>query len=206
MTDYFALFDEPRRPWLDAEALKTKFLTRSAEVHPDRVHESAPEIRQAASTRYTELNTAYQCLRDTKERLRHLLELEQGAKPAGIQNIPAQMSDYFMDVGQLCRSVDQFLAEKSKVTSPLLMVQSMAQGLDWTERVQTLQQQLRQLQDTLENELPALNAAWESAETLSPAERLAALPLKRLEEIYRSLSYLARWSGQLSERLVALAT
>lgn len=206
MTDYFALFAEPRRPWLDLDSLKTKFLTRSAEVHPDRVHQATPEIRQTAEARYTELNAAYQCLRDTKERLRHLLELEQGIKPNGIQNIPAQMSDHFMEVGQLCRSVDQFLVGKSKVTSPLLMVQCMEQGLDWTERVQTLQQKLRQLQDSLENELPALNAAWESAETLSPAERLAALPLKRLEEIYRSLSYLTRWSGQLSERMVLLAT
>jgi len=36
MTDYFALLDEPRRPWLDVSSLKQKFLARSSEVHPDR--------------------------------------------------------------------------------------------------------------------------------------------------------------------------
>jgi TPR repeat protein len=34
----FALLSEPRRPWLDAEPLKQRFLARSNEVHPDRVH------------------------------------------------------------------------------------------------------------------------------------------------------------------------
>ena len=36
MTDCFALLGEPRCPWLDAEALKSRFLVLSAEAHPDR--------------------------------------------------------------------------------------------------------------------------------------------------------------------------
>ena len=38
MTDHFATLGEPRRPWLDAEALKEKFHRLSGTVHPDRVH------------------------------------------------------------------------------------------------------------------------------------------------------------------------
>ena len=34
MTDAFALLDEPRRPWLDAGALKQKFLPISSAAHP----------------------------------------------------------------------------------------------------------------------------------------------------------------------------
>ena len=83
MTDCFALPAEPPRPWLDADALKAKFLARSAEVHPDRVH-SAPEAeRAAAQERYTALNAAFNTLREPKDRLQHLLELELGAKPGG---------------------------------------------------------------------------------------------------------------------------
>ena len=58
MTDYFALLNEPRRPWLDPEPLKDKFLALSATVHPDRVHNLGAAERAAAQERYTELNAA----------------------------------------------------------------------------------------------------------------------------------------------------
>src|SRR3954454_3419867 len=118
MIDNFALLNEPRRPWVDSDALKTKFLALSSEVHPDRVHNAADAERQTANQRYLELNTAYNCLREPKERLQHLLELELGAKPKDIRRIPAGTMDEFFEVGQLCRQVDAFLTEKSKVTSP----------------------------------------------------------------------------------------
>ena len=35
MTDSFTLLDEPRRPWLDAGALKQKFLPLSSAAHPN---------------------------------------------------------------------------------------------------------------------------------------------------------------------------
>jgi hypothetical protein len=38
MTDYFALLQTPRRPWVDAEKLKENFQLLSARVHPDRLH------------------------------------------------------------------------------------------------------------------------------------------------------------------------
>jgi DnaJ-domain-containing protein 1 len=49
VTDYFALLDEPRQPWLDEEALKAKFFALSTSVHPDRVH-ALPEIERKALT------------------------------------------------------------------------------------------------------------------------------------------------------------
>ena len=69
MTDYFALFDEPRRPWLDTDSLKAKFLALSAQAHPDRVHGAAETDKLAANHRYTELNAAYNCLREPRDRL-----------------------------------------------------------------------------------------------------------------------------------------
>src|SRR5437868_8581649 len=81
MTDNFSLFNEPRRPWLDADLLKQKFLKFSAEVHPDKIHNASDGEKAAANKRYAELNAAYNCLREPKERLLHLIELELGAKP-----------------------------------------------------------------------------------------------------------------------------
>src|SRR5262245_34160130 len=48
MLDCFALLEQPRRPWLDSETLKNKFLDLSARVHPDRVHQASEAERKAA--------------------------------------------------------------------------------------------------------------------------------------------------------------
>ena len=68
MTDYFALLDEPRRPWLEPDSLKARFLALSAEVHPDRLHNAPEAQKQAANQQCAELNSAYRCLREPKER------------------------------------------------------------------------------------------------------------------------------------------
>lgn len=205
MPDSFSLLNEPRLPWLDADALKAKFHQFSAEVHPDRSH-NAPEAEKAASnTRYAELNAAYNTLREPKDRLLHLLELELGGKPRDIQRIPPGTMDLFVEVGQTCRDVDAFLAGKADVTSPMLKVKFFQQSMVWTDSLQKLQQKINALRDSLVAELQQLNAVWLSAPAIGSAERAKALPLERLEQIYRAFSYVARWSEQLQERTVQLA-
>ena len=205
MNDAFALLSEPRRPWLDAEALKQEFLALSSEVHPDRVHSASDVQKQAANARYAELNAAHNTLREPRERLLHLLELERGAKPSDIQRIPPGTMDLFVEVGQLCRDVDAFLAERAKVTSPLLKVKMFERGMEWTDKLQALQQNINAKREELAAELQQMNPVWESAPPISSPERAAALPLERLEQIYRVFSYIARWSEQIQERNVQLA-
>lgn len=206
MTDHFRLLDEPRQPWLDPETLKTRYLERSSAVHPDRFHTADAAAQAAANERYLAINTAYQCLRETKPRLQHLLELELGAKPAQLQQILPETMDLFMAVGQLCRQVDALLAEKNAATAPMLQVKFFAQGLDWLDRLNALQQQLGPRRVALESELQSLNPAWQTAPSPATAEaRRAALPLRRLEELYRLFSYYDRWAGQLQERAVQLS-
>src|ERR1051325_10997117 len=162
MTDAFALLNEPRRPWLDAEALKQKFLPLSSAVHPDRTHNAPEAEKQKTNERYAELNAAYNTLREPRDRLLHLLELERGAKPGDIQRIPPGTMDLFVEVGQLCRDVDAFLPERAKVTSPLLKVQQFERGMEWTDKLQALQQRINAKRDELPAELKQMNAAWES--------------------------------------------
>src|SRR6185503_8910282 len=140
MTDYFALLDEARRPWLDGDTLKQKFLTRSAEFHPDRVHGADGAVKSLAQQRYTELNAAYLCLREPRDRLRHLLELELGRKPTDLQEVPSELADLYMEVATICGEADKFLARQSRVTSPLLRAQSFPEAQEWTERLTVLQQ------------------------------------------------------------------
>jgi DnaJ-domain-containing protein 1 len=199
VTDYFALFNEPRRPWLDSELLKEKFLALSATVHPDRVHNLGAAERAAAHERYTELNTAYNSLREPKERLHHLLGLELGALPKDIQRIPSELMDLSLEVGKACREADAFLAEKAKVTSPLLQVSYFERGQEYMEKLQTVRQRVVALNERLTEELQQIDDAWQSA-----APPRSAL-LQRLEQLYRLFSYFARWIAQTQERIVRLS-
>ncbi len=199
MTDYFKLLDQPRRPWLDVEALKQKFLAMSAQSHPDRVHNAPEPERRAAGERYTELNAAHQCLREPKERLRHLLELESGARSPDIQQVPAELTEPFFEIGRLCQEADQLIAEKAGTTSPVLQARIFERGAECTERLMAMQRKIGGQREELLAELKAMNAAWES-----PAPG-AALPLARLEEIRRRLGYFTRWSEQIQERTVKLS-
>jgi DnaJ-domain-containing protein 1 len=205
MTDAFALLSEPRRPWLDAEALKARFLPLSAAVHPDRVHSASEAEKAAANTRYAELNAAYNALREPRDRLLHLLELEAGGKPKDVQRIPPGTMDLFVEVGQTCRDTDEFLKQKSASDSPMVKLRLMQEGLDWLDRLQALQGRVNAKRDELTAELRQMNGAWEAAPAIGIPERANALPLDRLEQVYRAMSYVARWAEQIQERVVQLA-
>jgi hypothetical protein len=205
MTDHFAVLNQPRRPWLDPEELKQRFHTLSARSHPDRFHQAGEPERQTAHDRHLELNTAYAVLREPRDRLAHLLELERGERPKPVQEIPPGMMDLFTAIGPVLSDTDALLAEKAAATSPLLQVRLMERALDWTGRIQALQRTLGGQTAALLAELQSLNPAWEAVADRTGPDRLGALPLERLELIHRTLGYLTRWSAQLQERLVQLS-
>ena len=203
MVDYFTLLKQQRRPWLDPNALKGTFLALSAELHPDRVHGASPAERGRAQETYAELNAAYQCLRETKDRLRHLLELERGGKLDQVQSIPAALMDLSLEVGQACREADGFLTEKGQATSPLLQVALFERGQEHAQRLAALASQLDTRRELLLDEVKQEDLIWVQGSDTERASRQAQLG--RLEEIYRLLSYYERWSGHLRERVVQLA-
>jgi hypothetical protein len=200
MTDNFALLNEPRRPWLDADLLKQKFLAQSANLHPDKIHSASDAEKNVAAKRFAELNAAYNSLLEPKSRLLHLLELELGAKPKDIQMIPSALADLFAEVSMVCRSADGFLTERSKVTSPLLQVQLFERGQDWVEKLNVLQRTLNEPREKLTDELKTLDTKWISTD---PILRKEILP--KLEELYRLFGYFNRWNNQIQERVVQLS-
>jgi curved DNA-binding protein CbpA len=216
--DYFALLEQPRRPWVDADPLKAAFLRLAGQFHPDKVqHQGSTEAERplrlspterekaAADERYAEINAAYHCLLEPKERLRHLLELELGALPGDVQSIPPGMMDLLVEIGQVCRETDSFLAARSKTMSPLLKVQLFETGMGWTDKLNQLRQRIDLQREELLAELKNMNAAWNAAPPPGSAGRAEALPLARLEQVYRVFSYMARWTEQIQERLVQLS-
>jgi curved DNA-binding protein CbpA len=200
VTDYFAWLNEPRRPWLDVDALKGKFLKLAAALHPDKQPIASEADKNAANRGYTELNAAYHCLLEPKLRLRHLLELELGAKPQDVQQIPTALADLFAEVATACQNADVFLAEKSRATSPLLQVQLFERAQKWIEQLTPLQKKLGGLRGQLTGELKSLDDAWTKTDGAARKQLL-----KNLEELYRQFSYFNRWNGQIQERIVQLS-
>jgi len=195
-TDYFAALGQPRRPWLEPEALKEQFRALAAEVHPDRVHEASEEAKLEAHRRSTELNAAYHCLREPRDRLRHLLELELGRKPSDLTDVPDDLMELFFAVGKLLREADAFRSEKGRATSPLLQVQCFERGQEWREKLGAAIQTVNARREPLIDELKRLGAGW-----MSPAPK----PWERLLEIWRWLSFYDRWRAQLQERVAQLS-
>lgn len=205
MMDYFALLGQPRRPWIEEGPLKQRFLELSSECHPDRVHADTAQRREQAGQIYAELNAGYNCLRDPKERLLHLLELETGRKPSEVQRIPPGTMDLFVEVGQVCREVDGYLTKKKQMTSPLLKVQFFREGTQWVTNLMTLQGRINARREELLNEIKEMNSAFEHAAELKSFGTIRELSLERLEQAYRALSYAARWTGQIQDRLVQIS-
>jgi hypothetical protein len=202
MIDYFTLLDEPRRPWLEETVLKQKFLDLSARLHPDRTHHLSEVDRRSTQDRYVELNAGYNCLREPRDRLRHLLELERGSLPREIQPTPPEMMDLFMEIGGVLREADALLGEKVRITSPLLKVQFLERTHETVEKLLALQQTIRNRREHVLSQVKQADLAWVAHS--SPASGRTEL-LQRLEGFYRLFSYLDRWMGQTQERIVQLS-
>jgi len=201
-TDYFAVLGEERRPWLDPEVLKQKFIRLSGESHPDRFHECSASSG-AALDRFTGLNSAYNCLREPRHRLRHLLELELGKKPADLQEIPPELMDVFLRHGKLCREADTFLAERAQVSSPLVRVQYWESGQVIAEKLLAWQARLNSAVEELNGRLKEADSRWITGGVAS-AGRDRGAQLGELSELFRLFSYYGRWASQVQERIVQL--
>jgi molecular chaperone HscB len=73
--DHFALFGLPRRYAVDRDALDNQFRDLQARVHPDKHAHLGETERRLAMQWATQVNEAYQTLRDPLKRARYLLHL-----------------------------------------------------------------------------------------------------------------------------------
>jgi len=194
--DPFAVFNLPPAPALDSEALKEQFARLTGEQHPDKFSRAGEAERAGAEARYAATNRAYQTLVDPRARLLALYELTKGEKPRDVQRIPPGTMDLFVEVGQACRSLDEFLARKRAASGRLERAGLAAEELALQDKLMTLRGKLEALDAGLAGELAKLDAHW----------RAGTHDLNALESLYRKYSYLARWRQQLEEREIALLT
>jgi molecular chaperone HscB len=110
-TDYFALFEMPRKLWIEMNALEQKFLQLSWKLHPDNFVNATDTERDLSLKRSSELNDAYRVLRDPVARVEYLLGLENMRKEGEHkQQAPPELLE---EVFELNESLDELREAKS---------------------------------------------------------------------------------------------
>lgn len=188
MTNFFALFDEPARPWLDPDALKAKYHDLTARHHPDVA---------GATADFSEFNRAYQVLADPAARLRHLLDLESPGAISRTQPVPEDIAVFFAPVAESNQAVEVFLKKHAAASSPL------AKALLSTEQYK-VQEQIEETISALQRKQDALLTQVREVDDLWLTDRSAALGM--LPKLWQSLGYIAKWVTTLRESLFRLAS
>ena len=184
MIDYFALLQQPRRPWLDPETLKEKYHQLTKAGHPDRPSASP-------DSDFANVNEAYRVLSDPKLRLQHLLAL--GNVPANAGAVPPTLADVFLETGTLIQEIDRLLARST--TNALSKALIKPEITSKQELAADLLQKLQAMHAAAVNELRVMDKDWDSIDSVAP----------QLAELSSRFAYLTRWIAQLEERKFQLS-
>jgi curved DNA-binding protein CbpA len=176
MTDYFALLDQPRLPWLEPEALKDVFRRKTLEHHPDT---SAPP----SSNAFAELNEAHQVLQDPKRRLQHLLELQGSPPPRTAESVPSELQELFLRIGEWNQRTKLLLERIRGQSSALERSLLKSRLLEVQQAIENLRRELRDLTKTANRELKKIDPAR----------------VDQLSGLHSRFAYLGRWTEQLDE-------
>jgi len=184
MTDYFALLDQPRAPWLDLEDLKEAYRRKTLETHPDTGG------AERTDARFAEINKGFQILEDPKRRLQHVLELEGRPPPASGQSVPGPLHDLFPKVGALIQRAQQLSHKLGATSNALSRSLLKPEALEVQRELVATRAALRNLEKKALGELEASNVGWMS-------DRSAKF--ERIADLYYAFAYLSRWTAQLDE-------
>jgi molecular chaperone HscB len=123
--DYFALFEMPKKLWIEMGELEKKFLQLSWKLHPDNfVNASEPE-RALSLKHSSELNDAYRVLRDPIARVEYLLGVE-GMRKEGEQKqqVPPELLEEVFELNESLDELREAKMEGGDLTALKLRLQS----------------------------------------------------------------------------------
>ena len=180
MTDFFSLFDHPRQPWLDPNAIKEKYYQLTRAAHPD------VGVRET-SVRFEEVNEAYRVLSDPKLRIQHLLTLENQPRATVDPAPPEDLQQVFLEIGAVSQQFQRIIGKPASRTD---------QTMELRSQIEHSLGNLTRLWEQCLSALSELNEMW------SQNRSLAVLQLQTLHD---RMSYLSRWLGQIKEMQFQLA-
>jgi len=186
--DYFALFEIPRKLWIEMAALEKKFLQLSWKLHPDNFVNTTEQERELSLKRSSELNDAYRTLRDPVGRVEYLLGIE-GARKEGEhkQQAPPELLE---EVFTLNESLDE-LREAKASGDDLSALKSQLQAAEkhFQEKLAEVD---AQLQDAARE--------WDAALTADAATRQKIMA--RLNDLLNRRSYIRNLVTNVQKELL----
>ena len=111
-SDYFAMFELPRKLWIEMGTLEQKFLQLSWKLHPDNFVSATEQEREISLKRSSELNDAYRTLCDPIARVEYLLAIE-GTRKNG-ENRQQAPPELLEEVFELNESLDELREAKAE--------------------------------------------------------------------------------------------
>lgn len=187
MPDHFAILAQPRRPWLDAEALKEAFHRATAQEHPD--------VAGGSGENAAALNAAYAILREPASRLRHLLETEWPDSSPSPTVIPSALADFFGRIATLRQAGAALAKKEAAAHSPLARALLAGDRAAHRRELQAVLAHLGAAEAAAVADLRALDSAWEQRDPAMPS---------LLGVAQQQFSFLAKWQAQLREDLFKL--
>ena len=186
--DYFALFEMPRKLWIEMSGLEQRFLQLSWKLHPDNFVNATERERELSLKHSSELNDAYRTLRDPVGRVEYLLGIE-GARKEGEhkQQAPPELLE---EVFELNESLDE-LREAKVSGEDLSALKSQLQSAE-----KNLQEKLGEV----DTQLQEAAREWDTALQGDAATRKKIMA--RLNELLNRRSYIRNLVANVEKELL----
>ena len=188
-TDYFALFELPRKLWIEMGALEQKFLQLSWKLHPDNFVNASEEERELSLKRSSELNDGYRTLRDPVARVEYLLAIE-GERKEGEkkQQAPPELLE---EVFELNESLDE-LREAKAAGSELVSLKG---------RLQAAEKNFGERLSEIDSQLQGIAREWDAAVEASTDAAARKTLMARMNDSLNRRSYIRNLVANVAKEL-----
>src|SRR5580692_8616156 len=189
-TDYFALFELPRKLWIEMSGLEQKFLQLSWKLHPDNFVNASAEEQERSLKRSSEVNDAYRVLRDPVARVEYLLEIE-GARKEGEhkQQAPPELLE---EVFELNESLDE-LREARESGGDLAALKA---------RLESAEKSFQEKLGEVDEQLQVAAQQWDAALDANAGDNDRKAIMVRLNELLNRRSYIRNLVNNVQKELL----